>query len=91
MKYMITWTILPSRYREAVERFLRTSAPDVDGVTTLGRWHMPGSSRGWHVVEGTAEAVGALEAMWCDLLEIQISPVLDDAEAARSLAQATGS
>jgi hypothetical protein len=39
-------------------------------------------------VEGTAEAVGALEALWCDLLEIQISPVLDDAEAARSLALA---
>jgi hypothetical protein len=85
---MITWTISPSRYREAVERFLGTGAPDVDGLTTLGRWHMPGSSRGWHVVEGTAEAVGTLEALWCDLLEIQIYPVLDDAEAARSLALA---
>lgn len=91
MKFMITWTSSPSCYREAIERFLSTSAPDVDGVTTLGRWHMPGgSSRGWHVVEGTAEAVGALEAMWGDLLEIQILPFLEDADAARSLAQATG-
>jgi hypothetical protein len=64
MKYMITWRISPSRYREAVERFLRTSAPDVDGVTTLGRWHLPGSSRGWHLVEGTAEAVVAEQGRW---------------------------
>jgi hypothetical protein len=74
MKFMITWTISPSRYREAVERFLGTGAPDVHGLTTLGRSHMPGSSRGWPLVEATAEAVGALEAMWCHLLGIRISP-----------------
>jgi len=90
MKFMITWTISPSHYRATVERFLNTSAPDVDGLTTVGRWHMPGSSRGWHVVEGTVEAVATLEAFWGDLLEIQVFPVLEDAEAALSLSRSSG-
>jgi len=89
MKFMIIWTISPSLYRDAIERFLSPGATDVDGLTTVGRWHMPGSSRGWHVVEGSAEALATHEALWGDLLEIQVFPVLEDAEAAPCLARAS--
>ena len=42
---------------------------------------------GWQVVEGDAAGVAELEAMWGDLLELQITPVIEDAEAASSLAK----
>jgi hypothetical protein len=41
-------------------------------------------------VEGDATGVAELEAVWGDLLEVQITPVVDDAEAASSLAKVHG-
>ena len=41
-------------------------------------------------MEGDAAGVAELEAMWGDLLELQITPVIVDAEAASSLAQVHG-
>src|ERR1035438_8283782 len=87
MKFMIAWKIPPALYKAAIERFLNTGAPDPTGVKTIGRWHTPGSFYGWHVVEGDAAGVAELEAMWGDLLELQITPVIEDAEAASSLAK----
>ena len=76
--------------KAAVERFLSTGAPNPAGLKTIGRWHAPGSTCGWHVIEGEATAVAELEAVWGDLLEVQITPVIDDAEAAGSLAKVHG-
>ena len=87
MKFMITWKIPPPQYKAAIERFLDTGAPDPAGVKTIGRWHAPGSFYGWHVVEGEAAGVAELEAMWGDVLELQITPVIEDAEAATSVAK----
>ena len=87
MKFMVAWTIPPGCYKAAVERFLKTGAPNPAGVKTIGRWHAPGSALGWHVVEGDASGVAELEAVWGDLLEVQITPVIEDAEAASSLAK----
>lgn len=87
MKFMIEWKIPPGHYKSAVERFLTTGAPNPAGVKTIGRWHTPGSSCGWHVVEGDATGVAELEAVWGDLLELRITPVIEDAEAASSLAK----
>jgi hypothetical protein len=87
MKFMVAWKISPGNYKAAVERFLSTGAPDPKGVKTIGRWHAPGSANGWHVIEGDATGVAELEAVWGDLLEIQITPVIEDGEAAGSLAK----
>ena len=87
MKFMVAWKIPPGCYKAAVERFLNTGAPNPTGVKTIGRWHAPGSSSGWHVVEGDTAGVAELEAVWGDLLELQITPVIEDAEAASSLAK----
>ena len=51
-------------------------------MKSLGRWHAPGSTTGWHVVEGTDAALAENAARWADLLEIEITPVMDDAAAA---------
>ncbi len=90
MKFMVAWKITPACYKAAAERFLRTGAPDPEGLKTIGRWHSPGSVFGWHVVEGTATAVAELEAGWGDLLEIQVTPVIEDGEAASSMAKVHG-
>ena len=90
MKFMVTWKIPTGCYKAAVERFLSTGAPNPAGLKTIGRWHAPGSACGWHVVEGDATGVAELEAVWGDLLEVQITPVVDDAEAASSLARVHG-
>ena len=90
MKFMVAWKIPPGCYKAAVGRFLSTGAPDSAGLKTIGRWHAPGSACGWHVVEGDATAVAELEAVWGDLLEVQITPVIEDAEAASSLAKVHG-
>lgn len=90
MKFVVAWKIPPATYSQAAERFLDTGAPVPEGLTTIGRWHAPGSARGWHVVEGSANALADLSAVWGDLLELEITPVIEDAEAAASIAKAHG-
>jgi hypothetical protein len=78
MKYMVTWKISPSNYKAAVKRFLETGAPAPKGMKTLGRWHTAGSSRGFHLVEGSDAALAEINAEWADLLDLQVVPVVED-------------
>jgi Domain of unknown function (DUF3303) len=83
MKVMIVWRTQPGKYQTAVENFLRTGAPLPAGIKSAGRWHVPGSTLGWHLVEGNdLGAVAQHVAEWADLLEIETYPVIEDAEAA---------
>ena len=91
MKFMITWRIAPDSYKATVETFLNTGAPAPSGLTTVGRWHTPGSNLGWHLVEGDPEAVAHHVAEWASLVELDVSPVIEDAEAAASLSKVYGS
>jgi hypothetical protein len=78
MKFMITWKASPAHYKAAVERFLKTGAPAPKGLKTLGRWHSAGSSRGFHLVEGSEAALAEINATWADLLELEAVPVVED-------------
>ena len=78
MKYMVTWKISPSNYKTALTRFLKTGAPAPKGMNTLGRWHTAGSSRGFHLVEGSDAALAEINADWADLLDLQVVPVVED-------------
>src|SRR3954454_7487621 len=78
MKFMITWKISPAHYKTALERFLKTGAPAPKGLKTLGRWHSAGSSRGFHLVEGSDAALAEINATWADLLELESVPVVED-------------
>ena len=62
MKFMITWKASPAHDKTAVERFLKTGAPAPKGLKTLGRWHTAGSSRGFHLVEGSDAALAEINA-----------------------------
>ena len=90
MKFMIAWNIPPSSYKAAVDAFLSSGGPVPEGMTTLGRWHAPGSATGWHLVEGDPVAVAQHVAEWAPFLEIQITPVIEDEDATKGLSAAHG-
>jgi Protein of unknown function (DUF3303) len=79
MKFMITFTTSPPQFRAAVSRFLATGAGPPQGVKMLGRWH--GSAIGWVLAEADdLTKVYEWTALWNDLLEFTVVPVLEDAE-----------
>ena len=91
MKYMITWKIHPNSYKATAEAFLEGGAPAPSGLTTVGRWHSPGSVSGWHLVEGDdVEALAHHVAEWAGLVELEVSPVIEDEAAASSLSKVFG-
>ena len=63
-----------------------------DGLTALGRWHAPGSTRGWLLCEAEDPvAVAHHVAEWAGLLKIDAYAVLDDAGAGEAAARARAS
>jgi len=88
MKFMLTWSIPPATYREAVSRFLVTGAVPPAGVTSLGRYHAVDVSCGFHLVE-TDDPTPLYEhaAKWADVLSPRIVPVLEDQQIAKVLSK----
>lgn len=81
MKVMVVWRTVPGKYKTAIEQFVRTGGPVPQGAKTVGRWHVPGSTLGWHLIEGDLEAIAGHVADWAELLEYEIYPVMEDKEA----------
>jgi hypothetical protein len=91
MKYMVVWKTIPGKYKTALDQFLRTGAPAPAEGKTLGRWHVPGSMHGWHLIEASGpEALAEHAAEWADVLELEIHPVLEDAAAAAAAQKVFG-
>jgi hypothetical protein len=91
IKHMLAWKIAPGHIKSAAGAFLKSGAPAPKGLALIGRWHAPGSAYGWAVVEGNdATALAQHVAEWEHLLEFQITPVLEDADAGKALASIYG-
>ena len=93
MKFMIEWKISSSSYKATIEAFGLSPVPSrhvAQGMTSLGRWHSPGSVRGWHLVEGDPVAIADHVAQWAPLAELEITPVLEDEDAAKGLSAVFG-
>jgi hypothetical protein len=88
MAVMIVWKTVPGKYKPAIDAFLSKGGPVPAGGKTLGRWHTPGSTLGWHLVDGDMTAVAQHVAEWADLLEIEIYPVIEDEESGAALTAA---
>jgi Domain of unknown function (DUF3303) len=89
MKVMVVWKTVPGKYKTAVEQFLKTGGPVPPGVKSIGRWHVPGSTLGWRVVEAdNLTDVAQTVAEWADVLEIEVYPVIEDAAAAEAAKRA---
>jgi len=92
MKFMITWKIAPGFHKPAGEGVLKTGAPPPEGLTIHGRWHGPGSVTGWALAETSdARLLHEHISQWANFLEIQVTPVVEDADASQSLAKVYGS
>jgi Protein of unknown function (DUF3303) len=90
MKFLSTWSLRTDTHREATTRFLKSGAQPPEGIKTIGRWHYADGSGGVHVVEcDDAQLLADFAAQWSDLLEIDIRPVVEDAQAGAALMKAS--
>jgi hypothetical protein len=86
MKYIVSWDLPPGTFNAAVARFLGTGGMPPASVKMIGRWHGM-SGRGFAIVETTdAKGLYAWFATWSDLLNLQTTPCLEDADAGAVLA-----
>ena len=88
MKVISTWAVKDGAIEEAVKRFLAGEAAPIPGITLLGRWHAVDLSRGWSLYETNSPALlyeGA--AKWIELLDIESTLVIEDAEAGSAMAK----
>ena len=64
---------------------------DQGGLKTVDRWHVPGSALGGHLIEGDdLTALAEHVAEWADLIEVDVHPVIEDAQAAEGASKAFG-
>ncbi len=86
MKFMLLYKIHPEKRHDALKGFSAMTADDDktdmgDQITMIGRWHDIAHSKGVAIFESnSAEAVSNWALNWNTLLDLEITPVLDDAE-----------
>ena len=86
MKFVMTYQMTPETRTRAVARFLEGGAPPPEGVTMLGRWHAAAGLHGSILLESEDQtAIYRWSSEWSDLLNFDITPVVEDAEAAAVL------
>ena len=86
MKYILIWNLPTGTFKAAVARFLETGGAPPKGVTMLGRWHGM-SGQGVAIMESDdPKAVFEWRAQWSDMLEMTVTPCLEDADAGAVLA-----
>jgi hypothetical protein len=91
MKVMVVWKTVPGKYKAALDQFLSTGAPVPAGAKTVGRWHTPGSTLGWHLIETNDLALVAQHVTeWSDVLASEVYAVIEDAEAGAAAKKALG-
>jgi hypothetical protein len=86
MKFISRWSLPQGSFDAAVERFLKTGGAPPEGVKMLGRWHgMDGT--GFAVSETTdAKAMYLWVSQWADVLDLTVTPCVEDAEAGEVMA-----
>ena len=86
MKYITRWTVPQTTFNAAVARFLATGGSPPKGVTMLGRWHGM-NGQGFAISESTdAKAMFEWVAQWSDVLQLTVTPCVEDADAGAVMA-----
>jgi hypothetical protein len=86
MKFLCTWKIHEDKRMDALGVFSQMTADDDkaemgEDLTMIGRWHNLANFTGAAIIESdNAAAVGAWALNWAPICNIDIVPVLDDAE-----------
>jgi hypothetical protein len=91
MKVMSVFSIRPGCVPEATSRFLSGKATPPAGVKLLGRWHKTDASGGFSLFEtDDPTALYEFAASWSDVLELQSTLVIEDADAGPVLGKIYG-
>ena len=86
MKYIVHWKTPQGTANAAIKRFLETGGAPPEGVKLLGRWHGM-SGEGFAIGESSdPKAMFQLYAQWIDVIDMTITPCVEDAEAGPVLA-----
>ena len=86
MKFMLLYKLHPEKRHEALKGFAQmTSENDKedmgDKIKLIGRWHDIAHSKGVAIFEpDSTEAIYNWALNWNSMLDLEIMPVLDDAE-----------
>jgi len=83
MKFMLTFTWAPNTQSraEAIERFQNTGGLPPAGVKLLGRWTRADLNGGFDLLEtDDVKALTEFAYMWSDLMQLDIAPIVEDAE-----------
>lgn len=88
MKFMLTfqWSPNAEQRAEAFARFRKTGGLPPAGVKLLGRWTQSDLSAGFDLLEtDDPKKLAEFAYQWSDLMQLRITPVLEDAELAATL------
>lgn len=78
------WKIKDSCVEKSVNQFLNTGAPVPENSTLIGRYHAPGSVKGWLIVEtDDLNTIYQHTSEWAELLHFKTTPVVTDQNAAK--------
>ncbi len=91
MKFMITYDWAPDAEARAkgFARFKKIAGATPKGVKLLGRWTRADLGGGYVIVEADdPRALGAFSLEWSDLMDLSISPVIEDADLAELIRKA---
>lgn len=86
MKFMITWKLHPQTRHATLAKFATMSPADEKAlmgpnITLIGRWHDLQRGTGAAVYEaGDASAFAKYALAWNDVMDLDVSIVLDDEE-----------
>ncbi len=86
MKFVMTYQISTADWDDAVTRFLETGGLTPEGVTMHSRWHAASGRYGFLLLESDdVSGIYRFANDWHDLCDLEVTPVLDDEEAAAVL------
>ena len=90
MKYISHWKIPPGLTDAAIKQFLETGGAPPAGVKMLGRW-LGMNGEGFAVSESDdAKAMYTWYVQWASVMELTVTPCVEDAEAGPVLAAVKG-
>jgi len=87
MKFMVTYSIHPDKRHQALQAFSQMTTVDDQAdlgekITLIGRWHNLGGGTGIAIVESNdAQALASWAINWNHIMNLEVKPVIDDAEA----------
>jgi hypothetical protein len=81
MKFITSFVVQPENFEAVRKRFLETGGRPPEGVKMLGRW-IGMNGRGVTISESSdAKALYAWVAQWSDLMALEVTPCVEDADA----------